>query len=122
MVPSPRTWPLRPHTRALDWPGPTAIVVPHPAHAPGAAALLLPDVGVLVAGDMLSDVEPPLPDGDSRAAVEAYVAGLHVLEAVVQESVVRLLIPGHGHIGSTAQEIAARIERDRSWLRDTWSR
>ncbi len=51
----------------LAWAGPVVEVVEHDGHAPGHAALYLPDDGVVIAGDMLSDVEVPLLDLDSGA-------------------------------------------------------
>ncbi len=53
--------------RALDahvipWDGPTAQVIVHDGHAPGHGAVFLPDTGVLIAGDMCSDIEIPLLD------------------------------------------------------------
>ena len=49
----------------IPWAGPRATVVAHDAHAPGHGAVFLPDSGVLVAGDMCSDIEIPLLDGES---------------------------------------------------------
>ena len=46
----------------LDWPGPPVRVVTHGAHAPGSTSLVVPSADVLVAGDLLSDVEIPLLD------------------------------------------------------------
>ena len=40
----------------IPWDGPQIRIVEHQAHAPGHAALLIEERGVLVAGDMLSDV------------------------------------------------------------------
>ena len=46
---------------ALPWRGPAARVVVHDAHAPAHLAVLVEASGVLVSGDMLSDVELPMP-------------------------------------------------------------
>lgn len=54
-------------------------LVPHEAHAVGHAAVLLGDRGVLIAGDMLSDVLIPLLDPRRPAQVEAYLAALDLL-------------------------------------------
>ena len=51
----------------LDGPEPVELIT-HDGHAPGHTALWLPARRVLLAGDMLSDVEPPLPSySDGRA-------------------------------------------------------
>lgn len=91
------------------------VVVEHGAHAPGSAALLLPDAGVLVAGDVLSDVEVPLLDPDQDDPVGAYLAGLDTLEAAVREHDVTVLVPGHGGVGSGA-EVERRFAADRAYL------
>lgn len=84
-------------------------VVIHDAHAPGHCALWLPDAGVLVAGDMLSDVEIPLPfDPDD---VGAYLAGLDRLAPYVHAASV--LVPGHGTPSYTP---VARWDADRRYL------
>ncbi|MGD9956027.1 MAG: MBL fold metallo-hydrolase, partial [Candidatus Nanopelagicales bacterium] len=67
---------LRPiDAELLEWTGPTAVVHVHHAHAPPHLALELPDLGVLVTGDMLSDVELPMPDGGD-ADLSTYRTGL----------------------------------------------
>ena len=53
---------VRCRSRSSPWRGPRALVLAHDAHAPGHGAVFLPDTGVLVAGDMCSDVEIPLLD------------------------------------------------------------
>ncbi len=47
---------------AIPWDGPEARLIVHDGHAPGHGAVFLPGTGVLVAGDMCSDVEIPLLD------------------------------------------------------------
>src|SRR6478752_98095 len=49
-------------TRYVPWDGPHVRIIEHRGHAPGHAALLLEECGVLVAGDMLSDVLIPMLD------------------------------------------------------------
>jgi hydroxyacylglutathione hydrolase len=97
---------------AIDWPGPRAVIYAHDAHAPGHGAVFLPDSGVLVAGDMLSDIEIPLPDLDAPDPFGGYRAGLDLLAAVPAVSV---LIPGHGQVGGQA-EFRRRCAADRAYL------
>ena len=68
--------------REIDWAGPRAVVYPHDAHAPGHGAVLLPDAGVLIAGDMLSDIEIPLLDLESADPFGDYRQRLELLAAV----------------------------------------
>jgi hydroxyacylglutathione hydrolase len=92
----------------IPWTGPRAQVLCHSAHATGHSALLLPDAGVLVAGDMLSDIEMPLLDLDGPDPAGHYLAGLELLAGAAD---VRLIVPGHGHIGDRA-EYLLRVRAD----------
>jgi len=83
----------------IPWDGPSAQVIVHDGHAPGHAAVFLPDSGVLVAGDMLSDIEIPLLDTAARDPLGDYRAGLRRL---VEVPGVRWLVPGHGHVTGAA--------------------
>ncbi|WP_426567080.1 MBL fold metallo-hydrolase [Angustibacter sp. McL0619] len=84
-------------------------VVVHDGHAPGHAALWAPDRGVLVVGDMLSDVEVPLPFWPDD--LPAYLAGLDALAPFVFQASV--LVPGHG---SPTSAPVARLDADRRYL------
>ena len=81
---------------------------------PGHAALLIEERGVLVAGDMLSDVLIPMLDLDDTAdPVEDYLAALRLLEGAADD--VDVLVPGHGSIGG-ADQVHARIDQDRAYV------
>jgi hydroxyacylglutathione hydrolase len=97
---------------AIGWEGPEARLIVHDAHAPGHGAVFLADTGVLVAGDMCSDVEIPLLDTAAENALGDYRTGLSRLAAV---SGVRLVVPGHGHIGDTG-EFRRRLAADSGYL------
>lgn len=87
----------------------------HDGHAPGHTALWLPQQRILVAGDMLSDIELPLPfDPDD---VPSYVAALDRLAPYASRA--QLVIPGHGTVGSNA---SARLDADRRYIEDMLSR
>jgi glyoxylase-like metal-dependent hydrolase (beta-lactamase superfamily II) len=96
----------------IGWPGPRAVVYPHDAHAPGHGAVFLPDSGVLIAGDMCSDIEIPLPDLDAPDPFGGYRAGLGTLAAIPG---VTAVVPGHGHPGDVA-EFRRRLAADRAYL------
>jgi len=100
----------------LEWAGPVVEVLEHDGHAPGHAALYLPGDGVLIAGDMLSDVEVPLLDLKSGAPdpLSDYELGLTRLEHV-QGRGCRVVIPGHGAV-ATGEDVATRFVQDRSYL------
>jgi len=103
------------NSEQIPWDGPTVRIIEHPAHAPGHAALLIEGPGILVAGDMLSDVFiPMLNDFDStNDPIAEYLMGLQMLEGVADD--VDVVIPGHGSVGS-ADEVRTRIERDRAYV------
>jgi glyoxylase-like metal-dependent hydrolase (beta-lactamase superfamily II) len=101
-------------TAHIPWDGPPVRIIQHQAHAPGHAALFIEECGVLVAGDMLSDVLVPMLDLNSnRDPLEDYLDGLQLLEGVADD--IDVLIPGHGSV-SRAQQIRARIDQDRAYV------
>jgi glyoxylase-like metal-dependent hydrolase (beta-lactamase superfamily II) len=100
-------------TAQIPWDGPQVRIIEHQAHAPGHAALLFEERGVLVAGDMLSDVLIPMLDLIAPDPIEGYLAALQLLEDVAGD--VDVLIPGHGSIGG-ADQVRARIDQDRAYV------
>jgi hydroxyacylglutathione hydrolase len=107
-----RLVPLPAGAGAIPWEGPAAQVIAHDGHAPGHGAVFLPDTGVLVAGDMLSDIEIPLLDTDATDPLGDYRAGLRRLAALPG---VRWLVPGHGHVAGAA-EFRRRLDADARYL------
>ncbi|WP_147918831.1 MBL fold metallo-hydrolase [Ruania zhangjianzhongii] len=97
----------------LPWSGPVAEVVAHHAHAPGHGGLWLPELRVLIVGDMLSEQEIPL---CSETGIAAYGAGLNRLAPYVAQA--RVLIPGHGvpALTGTADDPVSRLAADRVYL------
>jgi hydroxyacylglutathione hydrolase len=104
---------LRPlDATAIPWHGPQARLIVHDGHAPGHGAVFLPGTGVLIAGDMCSDVEIPLLDTLAADPLGDYRTGLERLAAVPG---VRQVIPGHGHAGDAA-EFRRRLALDSAYL------
>ncbi len=95
----------------VPWPGPEVRMIVHDAHTPGHTALWIPSTRVLLAGDMLSDVELPLPE---ETGLAEYAAGLDALLASAVTAAV--VVPGHGHPG-TGDEPARRWRADHDYLR-----
>jgi glyoxylase-like metal-dependent hydrolase (beta-lactamase superfamily II) len=101
-------------TARIPWDGPQIRIIEHQAHAPGHAALLIEERGILVAGDMLSDVLIPMLDlNDTADPIEDYLAALRLLEGVAGD--VDVFVPGHGAIGG-ADQVHARIDQDRAYV------
>ena len=96
----------------IAWNGPAVRILEHDGHAPGHAALLIN--GVLVAGDMVSDVEIPLLDLNGTAdPIGDYLAALDMFHEIARD--VRVVVPGHGAVG-TADQLLNRISQDRAYL------
>jgi len=100
-------------TTQIPWNGPRIRIIEHQAHAPGHAALLIEERGVLVAGDMLSDVLTPMLDLSAVDPIADYLAALRLLEGVTRD--VDVFVPGHGSVGGVDQ-LHSRIEQDRAYV------
>jgi glyoxylase-like metal-dependent hydrolase (beta-lactamase superfamily II) len=88
-------------------------IIEHEAHAIGHAAVLLADRGVLLAGDMLSDVLIPLLDRRRPDQVGAYETALDRLGEAVRH--VDVVVPGHGAVAE-GPEVPARLAADRGYI------
>jgi glyoxylase-like metal-dependent hydrolase (beta-lactamase superfamily II) len=88
-------------------------IIEHQAHAVGHAAILLADRGVLLAGDMLSDVLIPLFDPGQDDQVGAYETALDRLGEAARH--VDVVVPGHGAVAE-GPEAAARLAADRAYI------
>jgi glyoxylase-like metal-dependent hydrolase (beta-lactamase superfamily II) len=98
----------------IPWDGPQVRIIEHRAHAPGHAALLIEDHGVLVAGDMLSDVLIPMLDVNGTPdPIEEYLTALQLFDDIADS--VTAVVPGHGSVGGPA-ELHARINQDRTYV------
>ena len=101
-------------TAQIPWDGPQVRIIEHQAHSPGHAALVIEERGVLLAGDMLSDVLIPMLDlNDTADPIEDYLAALRLLEGAADD--VDVIVPGHGSIGE-ADQVHARIDQDRAYV------
>jgi glyoxylase-like metal-dependent hydrolase (beta-lactamase superfamily II) len=88
-------------------------LIAHQAHAVGHAAILLADRGVLLVGDLLSDILVPMFDQRAADPIGDYEAALDRLgEAATHVDVV---VPGHGSV-ARGPEVAARFAVDRAYL------
>jgi glyoxylase-like metal-dependent hydrolase (beta-lactamase superfamily II) len=94
----------------LIWDGPQVDLIVHVAHAPGHTAAWIADSSVLIAGDMLSDIELPLLD-NTRGALDNYREGLDALGPFARSAL--LVVPGHGTPGADA---SARRTADLRYL------
>ncbi|GAA1813039.1 MBL fold metallo-hydrolase [Agromyces neolithicus] len=100
-------------TTRVPWDGPEVRIIEHRGHAPGHAALLIEGSGVLVAGDMLSDVLIPMLDPGAANPIDDYLAALRLFERVAGD--VDVVVPGHGSVGR-GDQVHARIDQDRAYV------
>jgi hypothetical protein len=94
---------------------PGGTLVEHRAHCVGHAAVVLADRGVLLAGDMLSDILIPLFDPHQDDQLGAYDHALSALGAVLDANPITIAVPGHGSV-ATGDAIAARLAADRAYV------
>jgi len=100
-------------TTHLPWDGPVVRIIEHQGHATGHAGLFVEKPGVLVAGDMLSDILMPFLDVGTADPLGDYLHGLELFDGVADE--VEVVVPGHGSVGG-AGRARARIELDRTYV------
>lgn len=106
--------------RALEgdvpWSGPGVHLVVHDAHCAGHTAVHVPARGLLVAGDMGSDVEVPLLT-HGIPGPEALLAHHDGIERLAALAPVDVVVPGHGHDCDAAMW-RRRLDADRAYLDD----
>jgi len=89
-------------------------VVTHevPGHCASQIALHVPELGLLVSGDTLSDIEIPWLDGPPWV----YRRSLTALHWLYEQEDIRVLVPGHGAIAHGRLEGYRRVLRDLDYL------
>lgn len=88
-------------------------IIEHQAHAIGHAAVLLADRGVLLAGDMLSDILIPLFDPRQDDQLSAYQTALDRLDEATRH--IDVVVPGHGAVAH-GPDIAARLAAEHAYI------
>ncbi len=83
-----------------------------PGHNPSQIACYLPDIGLFVAADTLSDIEIPWLDGPPWV----YRRSLQSLHWVFEQEQVRHLVPGHGAVAYGRADAYRRLLRDLDYL------
>jgi glyoxylase-like metal-dependent hydrolase (beta-lactamase superfamily II) len=81
-------------------------------HCDSQLSIHLPEIGLLIAADMLSDIEPPLLNGP----VGAYRRTLETLKPLADGGAFEALIPGHGAIAIGPDAVRARVDGDLAYL------
>lgn len=83
-----------------------------PGHCPQQLTVHLPDARVLLAADMLSDVEIPGLDGPPSH----YRRTLEDLRVLAEHGAIETLVPGHGAIAHGRDAVLARFGHDLDYL------
>ena len=83
-----------------------------PGHSDTQLTIHLPERRLLIAGDMLSDIEVPWLDREPAA----YRATLEVLLAMSEGGAIETLVPGHGSVARGAESVLERVRRDLGYL------
>ena len=81
-------------------------------HSDSQLSLHLPEQRVLIAADMLSDVEVPT----LNTAPAVYLETLRTLLPVLEGGAIETLVPGHGTIARGRAEVERRFARDLAYL------
>jgi hydroxyacylglutathione hydrolase len=93
--------------------GPWAMVLRDaPGHSDSQLSLHLPHARILLAADMLSDIEIPTLDGP----VAPYLETLRALAPLAEHGAIETLVPGHGAIARGRDAVVARVRRDMEYL------
>lgn len=100
-------------TVQIPWDGPVVRIIEHQGHATGSAALLIEKPGILIAGDMVSDILIPFLELDSADPIMDYLAALQLFKDFAGK--VKEFIPGHGSMGNSEQ-LRERIDHDRAYV------
>lgn len=83
-----------------------------PGHSASQLTCHLTDLGLLIAADMLSDIEPPILDGPCAPYRETLAA----LLVLAEHGAIETLVPGHGSIAEGRDQVLARFQTDLDYL------
>jgi hydroxyacylglutathione hydrolase len=83
-----------------------------PGHSASMLSLHLPELRLLIAGDMLSDIELPA----LQQPPQVYRRTLEQLLPLAEHDAITTLIPGHGAVARSSAEVRARLRRDLAYL------
>lgn len=84
-----------------------------PGHVADGLMMVIPSKQCWIAGDYLSNIEIPFVDHDLKEYVSTLVKSEHIMMGY---ATIEFLIPGHGDVAMSRQEIQNRIINDQSYL------
>jgi glyoxylase-like metal-dependent hydrolase (beta-lactamase superfamily II) len=83
-----------------------------PGHSSSQLTCHITDLGILIAADMLSDIEPPILDGP----IVPYRETLEALRVLAEHGAIETLVPGHGGIAEGREDVLVRFRTDLDYL------
>jgi len=83
-----------------------------PGHSNSQLTCHVTDLKLLIAADMLSDIEPPILDGP----IPPYRETLETLVPLAEHGAIETLIPGHGAVAHGRDAVLARLHGDLAYL------
>jgi hydroxyacylglutathione hydrolase len=83
-----------------------------PGHSASQLTCHLTDLGLLIAADMLSDIEPPILDGPCAP----YRETLEALRVLAEHGAIETVVPGHGGVALGRDQVLARFRTDLDYL------
>ncbi|WP_160847050.1 MBL fold metallo-hydrolase [Pontibacillus yanchengensis] len=83
-----------------------------PGHTHDGLITVIEPLGVLVAGDYLSDVEFPF----IFDSVSSYIKTLHTFEYIINQYEIKVLVPGHGNPTNDLDSIQYRIDTSKKYV------
>jgi len=81
-------------------------------HSDSQLSAHLPELGMLFAADMLSDIEIPI----LHAPPAVYRGTLEALRPIIEGGAIHTLVPGHGSVARGVDAARARLARDLAYL------
>jgi glyoxylase-like metal-dependent hydrolase (beta-lactamase superfamily II) len=81
-------------------------------HSASMLSVHLPEAGVWIAADMLSDIEIPM----IEHSVLAYRRTLEEILPLAEHGAIETLVPGHGSVAQGRDAVLERVDRDLSYL------
>lgn len=81
-------------------------------HTPDGLFTVLPELGLWVAGDYLSDIEFPFVEDK----LEDYYETLTTARQIIKDYELKIMVPGHGNPAFTRAEVMSRIDSSERYL------
>lgn len=89
-------------------------VYPTRGHTNDGLFTIIPDLGIWIAGDYLSDLEFPF----IYDSYEHYQATIKLARQIIRQYDIKVMVPGHGKVCTSKEAVLQRIQKDEAYLND----